>query len=305
MPQPLSGSNMKMPFHIGKSPAKKKGTTNNSGAILALVVIVLVIVNTLGVGLLSQSAMNAIEVVRKVQSNQAFWVAEGGLEVAISYFPDVPETNSLSGPLGEGGYNVTITPISAYRWTIESEGIVNIATRRIRVEIGPDATIVMTVSGDLTVGGTASVDGDVERHTTPSFEGFFGVTKEEMQNNATYEYTNPSNNQTPVEQITWVNEDDKFKITEEGWEGSGIMVVDGDLEIQGGTFDGVIWVVGSLDISGNTVINGAIFVEGSATVGITGTAEISFDHSAISDAFSDLGTLPELPEPVVLSWQEF
>ena len=83
------------------------------------------------------------------------------------------------------------------------------------------------------------------------------------------------------------------------------MVVTGDLKIAGGKFNGIIWVVGNLDIGGNTVINGSIFVEGSATIGITGTAEVSFDHSAIGDAFSDLGTLPELPEPVVLSWQEF
>jgi hypothetical protein len=72
---------MKMPFHIGNSPAKKKGTANNSGAILALVVIILVVVNVMGIGLLSQRAMNAIEVVKGIKSTQAFWIAEGGLEV--------------------------------------------------------------------------------------------------------------------------------------------------------------------------------------------------------------------------------
>lgn len=286
---------MKMPFHIGKSPAKKKGTTKNSGAILALVVIILVVVNVLGIGLLSQSAMNAIEVVKKVQSNQAFWIAEGGLGMAISNLPD---TNPFSGTLGNGEYDVTITPVSgfSYRWTIESVGSVNIATRRIRavVVVRPDVTTAMMVSGNLDVRGNPVV-GPNEPGTTPCFEDVFGVTKEEMQDNATYEYTNPPNNQMPVEKITWIN--NQFQITQDGWVGSGIMIVDGDLKIAGGTFDGVIWVIGKLDISGNTVVNGSIFVEGNATVDVTGTAEISFDQSAIDAAFSNSST--------VLSWQEF
>jgi len=292
---------MKMPFHIGKSPAKKKGTANNSGAILALVVIILVVVNVMGIGLLSQSAMNAIEVVKKVQSNQAFWIAEGGLGMAISNLPD---TNPFSGTLGNGEYDVTITPVSgfSYRWTIESVGSVNIVTRRIRVVVvvRPDVTTAMMLSGNLDIKGNAVITGVVVENTTPSFEEVFGVTKEEMQDNATYEYTDPPNNQTPVKEITWVNEDNEFKITKTGgWMGSGIMVIDGDLDISGGTFDGVIWVIGELFISGNPVINGSIFVEGKATVDttITGTAEISLDQSAIDGAFSNLST--------VLSWQEF
>ena len=292
---------MKMPFHIGKSPAKKEGTTNNSGAILALVVIILVVVNVLGIGLLSQSAMNAIEVVKKVKSTQAFWIAEGGLGMAIS---DLPDTNSFSGTLGNGEYDVTITPVSgfSYRWTVESVGSVNIVTRRIRVVVvvRPEVTTAMMLSGNLDIKGNAVITGVVVKNTTPNFEDVFGVTKEEMQDNATYKYTSPPNNQTPVKEITWVNEDNEFKITKTGgWKGSGIMVIDGDLDISGGTFDGVIWVIGELFISGNPVINGSIFVEGKATVDttITGTAEISFHQSAIEDAFSNLST--------VLSWQEF
>jgi len=298
---------MKMQFHIGNSPAKKTGATNKSGAILGLVVIVLVVVNVLGIGLLSQRAMNAIEVVKGIKSTQAFWIAEGGLGMAISYLPNMP-ANPFSGTLGNGEYDVTITPVSAYRWTIESVGSVNIVTRRIRVVVGPGITTAMAVSGDLEVMGSAVVNGDVVENTTPSFEDVFGVTKEEMQDNATYEYTDPSNNKMPVEKITWINEDNEFKITKTGgWVGSGIMVIDGDLDISGGTFDGVIWVIGELRISGNPVINGAIFVEGKATVDttITGTAVISFDQSAIDDAFSNFSTFLVSPKPAVLSWQEF
>ena len=290
-----------MPFHIGKSPAKKKRPTNKRGAILVLVVIVLVIANILGAGLLSQSTMNAIEVVKNVQSNQAFWVAEGGLGMAISDLP--PDTNSLGGTLGEGGYDVTITPDPnlSNRWTIESVGTVNIATRRIRavVVVTTEVTTAIMVGGDLKITGTADINGPNEPYTTPCFEDVFGVTKGEMHDNATYEYTDPPNNKMPVEKITWINENNEFKIIETGWRGSGIMVVDGDLDIGGGKFDGVIWVIGALRISGNTEIRGSIFVEGEVTVDttITGTAKIFFDQSEIDGAFSNLSN--------VLLWEEF
>jgi hypothetical protein len=213
----------------------------------------------------------------------------------------MPETNPFSGTLGNGEYDVTITPVSGflYRWTIESVGSVNIVTRRIRVvvAVSPDVTTAMMLSGGLVVKGNADVNGVVGEYTTPRFEDVFGVTKEEMQDNATYKYTDPPNNKMPVEKITWIS--NGFEITQDGWVGGGIMIVNGDLKITGGTFDGVIWVIGKLSISGNPVINGSIFVEGEATVdtAITGTAKISFDPSAIDGAFSNLST--------VLSWQEF
>jgi len=295
---------MKMPVHIGNSPAKKTGTTNKSGAILGLVVIVLVVVNVLGIGLLSQSAVNATEVVKGTKSTQAFWIAEGGLGMAISYLPNMP-ANPFSGTLGNGEYDVTITPVSAYRWTIEAVGSVNTVTRRIRVVVGPDVTTAMMLSGGLVVKGNASVSGDVGEYTTPRFEDVFGVTKAEMQVNATYKYTNPPNNKMPVEKITWIT--NNFKITNSTWVGSGIMIVNGDLDISGGTFNGIIWVIGKLRISGNPVINGSIFVEGGVTVDttVTGTAVISFDQSAIDDAFSNFITFSVSPKPTVLSWQEF
>jgi len=251
-------------------------------------------------------ASNEITLTRKdINKTKAFYAAEAGLGMAIS---DLPNTNSFSGTLGNGEYDVTITPVSAYRWTIESVGSVNMATRRIRVVVGPDITAAMTVSGVLDRKGNAEVNGDVVENTTPIFEDVFGVTKEEMQDNATYKYTNPPNNETPVEEITWIDEDHKFEITKTGsWVGSGIMIVNGDLDMTGGTFNGVIWVIGKLSISGNPVINGSIFVEGEATVDttVTGTAVISFDQSAMDDAFSNLSTFPVSPKPAVLSWQEF
>jgi hypothetical protein len=285
------------------SSRRKSCRSSEKGIALVAALAFTLILTILGFSVLIV-ASNEITLTRKdINKTKAFYLAEAGLGMAIS---DLPNTNSFSGTLGNGEYDVTITPVSAYRWTIESVGSVNMATRRIRVVIGPDITTAMMVSGGLDIKGNAEVNGDVVENTTPIFEDVFGVTKTEMQDNATYKYTNPPNNEMPVEEITWIN--NNFKITKTGsWVGSGIMIVNGDLDMTGGTFNGVIWVIGKLSISGNPVINGSIFVEGSVTVDttVTGTAVVSFDQAAIGDAFSNLSTFPVSPRPAVLSWQEF
>ncbi|MCK5225818.1 MAG: hypothetical protein KAQ89_03795 [Planctomycetes bacterium] len=298
---------MKTQFHISRSP-QKKAAANRSGFILSFVIIIFVVISILGVGLLSQSGTDTMETAKATKSTQAFWIAEAGLNMAISYLPVMPPTNPLTGTLGSGDYSVTITPISAYRWTLESTGTVDATTRKVRVTIGANATNVMMTSGHLDIKGAAVVDGNTVEFTTPNFEDVFGITKAEMRNYATYDYNNPPHNETPVEQITWIDDNNQFKITKtSSWVGSGIMVVNGDLDMAGGVFNGVIWVIGELFISGNIEINGSIFVEGDISVDttVTGTADINFDQDAIDAAFGNLLTFPDPPEPTVLSWSEF
>ena len=92
-------------------------------------------------------------------------------------------------------------------------------------------------------------------------------------------------------------------ISETGWSGSGILVVDGNLTITGGHFSGIIWVIGGLRVSGNPVIDGAIFVESGAEVDttLTGNPTVSFDANAVSDAF---GFIPSISTAHVISWKE-
>ena len=103
--------------------------------------------------------------------------------------------------------------------------------------------------------------------------------------------------------ITWVNAPGaKSKITTNHWEGSGILVVIGDLDITGGEFDGVIWVEGELKVAGQGDVDGAILVAGgpSDSTKVTGNSEVEYDADAVSDAFEALGNIP----PLVESWQE-
>lgn len=128
------------------------------------------------------------------------------------------------------------------------------------------------------------------------FEKVFNATKDQMMKKAKADgiyYEDPINND-PVNKITWIETpNEESQITANTWSGDGIFIVNGDLKMTGGTFYGIIWVMGGLTIpTGNPVINGAIFVEGGITVDIAGTVDLIYDPDAISDAIEEIGTIP-------------
>jgi len=140
-----------------------------------------------------------------------------------------------------------------------------------------------------------------------SFEDVFGVTKAEMEAIAqsqfpsTY-YTSAFSDDVATG-LTWVNSpSEESQIASNTWSGDGVLIVEGDLQITGGDFSGIIWVDGALRVSGNPVIDGGMFVESGITVDttITGSATISYDGDAVSGAFSYLTSL----STAVDSWRE-
>jgi hypothetical protein len=67
--------------------------------------------------------------------------------------------------------------------------------------------------------------------------------------------------------------------------GSGVLVVTGNVEIRGGTFDGVIMVFGSATISGGTRLNGSLIIAGGSLD--LDDATISFDACAIGASLAN------------------
>jgi len=248
---------------------------------------------------------------------QALWLAEAGVDRAIV---ELPNTLPLSGTLGIGAYSTQTTALTSTKYLINSTGGVpgtnesdpNNAIRKVSAIVerplnpasSGDITSAITASGDVEVKGSAQVNGTIdEENGVFNFEDVFGISKEAMRNGATHLYTDPANNITPVDHVTWVdiNSLAEMKITASGWSGSGILVVNGDLNITGGHFSGIIWVIGTLKVSGNPVIDGAIFVESGAEFDttITGSPTISFDSNAVSSVF---GFIPSAP--YITSWEE-
>ncbi len=153
----------------------------------------------------------------------------------------------------------------------------------------------MYANGSINVGGSADITGAIIENCDPplDFEGFFGRTMAQMDSIADNHFIDPPNNPEGFEDITWVsfaNEGGELMVTTEGWTGSGILVVDGDAQFSGGSFDGVMWITGDLFINGNNGFDGAVYVEGGIhynDVIVLGNCQITYDYAAILAAFED------------------
>jgi len=296
--------------------------SDNKGVILGLVLIIMLLLTLLGYGLLSLSNVNAIETVKVLESNQAFWLAEAGVTKAIE---NLPSTSTIPGSLGNGTYSVTIEldPDEVQpgefidRWNIESAGTVHAKTRRIRVRVGAGSGLIKTVirsaNGPVETDlGNPTINGPVEEYSFFTYESIFGMTGPELYSKATHEYSDLPNNPDPllypIEGITWVNMSPgkTLGFTSTGWSGSGLLVVNGDVSLKGGDFSGILWVNGDLTVSaGNVEFKGSIFVSGTADVEtkVTGTPIISYDAAAIDLIFNDLNCSENYPMGII-SWKE-
>ncbi|MFH1783614.1 MAG: hypothetical protein ABH868_01760 [bacterium] len=218
-------------------------------------------------------------------ANPGRWVIE-----ATGYSPNA--TNPRTQRTIEAVYedqtgSITVTSAVACGGGVDVQGSAS-------VDGGSLSGLTVPPGDSVTVQGSASVTGTppVSSGTFPTFEEIFGVTSAKMQSMATTTYISPANN-SAVSGITWCTGD--FQITQNGWSGSGILIVNGDLKITGGTFSGVIYVFDELEVAGNTNIQGAIFCE--EIDKIKGSASITF-NSAVEQ------TSEELYPAVLVSWRE-
>ena len=109
---------------------------NQKGAILGIVLIFMLIFTLMGFGLLNLSAVDAVEVVKAVQSTQAFWAAEAGLEKAKWHLKiDKSWNNSLDDSFGNGSYIVILENAGSDEVTIKSTGTINNQDRAVEVTI--------------------------------------------------------------------------------------------------------------------------------------------------------------------------
>ena len=158
-------------------------------------------------------------------------------------------------------------------------------------------------NGDIEVIGSAVVNGNLIPDVIPllDFEEFFGMTKAEMRAIADNDLVDPGNNPSGVSGVTYASFTGSypgtFRITTTAWNGNGILVVDGDAEFTGGSFTGVMWIMGRLRVNGNNGFHGAIYVEGIGPGGeilavpVSGDCEISYDETAIMLALGYVGQI--------------
>lgn len=313
----------------------RKSSRSESGVILPIVIILILALTITGLAFLNAGVMENSLVRRQIHKNQAFYLAEAGIEHArVKLGQDWNDLTPIDAtPLGAGTYNANIynthssgDPLPSNKRRVRSTGTVGGISKTVEVMLRKPPTGSGEITSALQAGGDISVQGSAEINPPPTeddkyvdfelgddpddgltlFEEIFGASKDEMKDiaqSSPNRYYDSAIDNDIVENITWVEgSPDQSQITTSTWTGSGIWIVNGDLKITGGTFEGILWVIGSLSIAaGNPLISGAVFVECSIDVDttVTGNATIELDSEAIGAALDGLGT-----GSIVESWQE-
>lgn len=226
-------------------------------------------------------------------SLRAFFLADAGVEKALYELTmDSLYSGESDVSLGEGVYDVNVVAMGDQREitaigyipnktapraqravsvTAEKSGDpVDITSAFISgglVDMGGNADILgglvsgITISDNdnVTMQGNSTVNGNppVLEAAPPTFEEVFGMSPALLRLLAT-EYDNPSpNNPNHTAEIAWINGNAKFSHTH--WDGEGVIVITGDLEMTGGNFDGLIYVMGAMKMAGNAEVRGALY----------------------------------------------
>ena len=310
---------------------------NEKGVILALTLSLVLVFILLGIAAIYFSGLQSQQMQKGILSAQAFWLAEAGVQEAFFNLPDNPAPGGISHPLGNGNFyyvsqDISTPPAVGVRWQIDSDGNVLapdgtiLLTRRIQAIVGPNVWRAITTTGTLSAPGSGGLDdqiepdGSYEEKAILNFKNVFGIYEEEMigysvANGTNYVYddkaVNPVFNNNGVIWISWnpATPPNKkiLQITNADWNYSGILIVEGDVNMEGGHFDGVIWIKGGLArINGNNIVSGSVFVNDLNTdedTRINGTSSLSFDDGAIDQAFSYISNNPETFHNIS-SWQE-
>lgn len=261
---------------------------------------------------------------RQNNSTKALYLAEAGVEFARAQLSDDwDDFDALSDSLGAGTYAADTyntdsggAALPSDERRVVSVGSVESVARTVEVIVksiifssgASGVTSAIEVEGSIDIQGSADIEGTQVQGVVLSFEDVFGVTAAEMENIAsTYypaTYYNATFSNDVAMGVTWVNTSpgEESQITQTGWLGGGILIVQGNMKITGGVFNGIIWVIGTLTISGNPTINGAIFVESGLSVDttVTGNAQINYSSGDVDGAFYQLTSLPAS----IAQWRE-
>lgn len=308
----------------------KRGVVLIFGLLVAMVLIILVL--TFWDKTMDENNF----VIRYVNSVRALWVAEAGVAEAIVNLPNSP----TNGNLGSYSYATTTVhriTIGGYDYyDIVSTGIVDLPsggniTREVNVvvkEHSIDPTkfrYSIQAANDLCFGGQncnkdpydfiepdnppGCFGGDcyTEFDGAINFADMFGYGQAFVSSVANHytETTFPG----AISGVTWVDVTPGQYLTINGGsgdpdnpDGTGILIVNGDLRVEGSyVFRGIIYVLGTLRARGTFDSYGSIVTASSAGIdSINGTPDFFWDQNDIANALQQLSSFSR----VIVSWKE-
>ena len=306
---------------------------NPKGIILALTVAFMVIFTLLGFAAMYLAGLQGQGIEIKTASTKAFWLAEAGVQRAVSQLPGTLFNPADFITLGEGKYKVStaLKPGYHHRWIIDATGRIELyrpIQSRIVAEVGPTDMNAFQTTGTLKPNSENQIlpqgnYSEGRENFDWTFDGLFGTEDPSTLPEVQIVTTRPGRTNNPVladngtalaeEGIIWVIGD--LKITNNAWQYQGILIVDGAFEMTGGAFTGIVWVNGTAKmIEGNPGVIGAVFVndpthapgDGGETKIDSSSAWISYNAGAIDAAYDNLD--PKTTSPAtfrhIVRWEE-
>ena len=158
-------------------------SSSKRGAILGVVLIVIVVVSTLGSGMLALNGAHSLDVSKAVTATEAFWTAEAGLELAKAIagknrmpLPDIPQFagGQLTGTINGRQFTVTYPAPTGWdnntsrvkRYNLTSTGVAPSGVSRqvmVGAEIQTFASYMHASNYETTDGGSPIYFGDNDR----------------------------------------------------------------------------------------------------------------------------------------------
>lgn len=157
-----------------------------------------------------------------------------------------------------------------------------------RIRAASSSDIAIATNGKISISGGEVVGNTLENQRLPlSSQDIFGLSLDELSNLAdiSVSKTDELPEKLPTSALIYINGNAQFG-SKKPLNGGGILVVNGDLNIQSGSnsnFTGIVYVISNYIQQAPSLISGCIVVTGSE-VNIEGTGEISeidYDKSII------------------------
>lgn len=297
------------------------------GVVFLLGLVVFVVLSVLAAAFFTRTISENNAVRRHTAYTQAFWHAEQGLAEATK---NLPSTTALA----TSNYTATITSI------VGTPGLYNITSTGISLAGGVpitrtvEAYVSMSqsqfgefnhaieVGGNLTLSGSYDIEpepeGDYICATSAfTFAGKFGCSYDEVKYAAVsgepgFFFYDQDTMPKPIVMsgdvvVIEVNSTKTEKIQfPNSPVGDGLVIINvqnGDVDIEGGEFAGIIWAIGELKITGNPKLLGSVLSEVDATIDtkVAGNAYLEWNQTAIDNA---LLLLTGLAPRTYKSWRE-
>jgi hypothetical protein len=283
---------------------------NKKGIALIMSLFIVIFLAVLMAPFFIKSTNEGSLVRRYVDSTRALWLAEAGLAEGVRHLP-----NNRSGFVDNPNhaYDAVTTHLNGSYYQVDSTGSVALpgggaVSRKIRaivktMSVDPSKfKYAIETTGDLKIKGSVDITpvGSQKDFSTLDFADLFSFSKEQIEDFAT-RMNAPKNQDAVFHGVYWLYSDGQT-ITG-NWTGDGILVIEGDVHFAGTIqFDGIIYVIGKLTLSGTADAYGSVLAESGALVDtiVHGDVSLAYDLAKIQAALQYLVFVA----PQAVSWQE-